>query len=274
MRNFIPVEKAIKVGRIIKYSTGALIVLIGYGSIFFIPSDSPFIIINLFLTLFAFLFLTNYILSKWKLWAFKNVLNVRELKERAIQEMLMYRDSSFMEKVEFKSKNEKANWEKVLLQFEKTYAPIDNKDIPNEYKIHYSISKNIFGTIGYLAMGGLFLMLLMTESQATKTIVFLSIFFLFSVYQTISKILKVINRKVIILIDKKGITLNSSEFYNWKHITNEQIISGPDHSEFYFLYLDKEKSANLKNLDINLIQFEQLLETYRARYEKTATNTA
>jgi hypothetical protein len=51
-------------------------------------------------------------ITKWRLWAFENVRNVHELKERAVQAKLIWPDHSIFEKMEIRSASDKERWRK------------------------------------------------------------------------------------------------------------------------------------------------------------------
>lgn len=134
----ISTEQAIKIGKKKVYIPtyaflifGFLITITFTTNLFF---NSPilsvkFIPIGLWITLISSIFIGNKLISKWKLWAFESVVDVNELRERAIQERLLYKNSPFMEKAEFKSKAEIAKWNKISMTFEDDFSLPNDKNI-------------------------------------------------------------------------------------------------------------------------------------------------
>jgi len=55
----------------------------------------------------------SFMITKWKLWSFENVKDLDELKARAIQERLIWKDGSIFEKTEIRSKIEKEKLRKL-----------------------------------------------------------------------------------------------------------------------------------------------------------------
>jgi len=55
----------------------------------------------------------SLMITKWRIWAFSNVRNVRELKKRAIDERLIWPDYSVFEKTEIRSKSEQKTIQKL-----------------------------------------------------------------------------------------------------------------------------------------------------------------
>lgn len=98
---------------------------------------------------FGFAFLSGWIwwsfmITKWRLWAFENVRNVHELKKRAIQEKLIWPDSSIFEKTEIRSAAEKEKWAILQDKFKKEDYFDEDHSLSRETVIYYSKGKNFF----------------------------------------------------------------------------------------------------------------------------------
>jgi hypothetical protein len=61
----------------------------------------------------------SYKITKWRLWAFENVRNVHELKKRAIQEGLIWKDNKWYERTEIQSDSDKLKWKELQHKFKK-----------------------------------------------------------------------------------------------------------------------------------------------------------
>lgn len=125
----ISIEEAIRAGKkkvhtpvYVFLLVGILITFIFTTNLFFgkplLPTE--FILIGAWITLISSIFFGNKLISKWKLWAFESVDDVIKLKARAIEERLLYKNSRFMEKAEFKSEEETLRWNKILLKFDES----------------------------------------------------------------------------------------------------------------------------------------------------------
>ena len=230
MKEVLSVEKAIKIGKKRVHMPTYIFLFSGFLITFSFTTNLfteksilkvEFIPIGFLLTIVFTVFLGNKLISKWKIWAFKNVRNVHELKNRAIQENLLYPDSSFMEKMEFKSSNEEKKWNEIQLKFKQEDVITENKRLQKEIKIYYSIKKTLYKSIGYLIMTCFLFFLAIEDEFSFFTIVFtLGGFILF-----ISKVRKLVNRKPQLIINEKGIKERTNEIMKWIDIKNEQIIA-------------------------------------------------
>ncbi len=55
----------------------------------------------------------------------------------------------------------------------------------------------------------------------------------------------------------------------WENISEEQIIADSRTSELFFIYDKKEKSFDIKNMNVSKLNLKKILETYRIRNKKT-----
>lgn len=227
-----------------------------------------FIPIGLLLTIIITIFVGNKLISKWKLWAFYNVRNVHELKERAIQESLLYRNSPFMEKMEFKSVDESKKWKEIQLKFEQEDILIETKDLKKEeVKVYFSIKKTLFKSICYLIITCFSILLAIENDFSLITIIFILVAFLLF----FSKARKLMNRKPQLTISEIGIKLKQNEVIKWKNIYNEQIIADANKSSFFFIYKNEENLINIKDFDITKSHLKQVVETNRLRNKRNWT---
>jgi hypothetical protein len=277
MKETLSVEEAIKIGKKKVHIPTYMFLFSGFISTFFISTlfseksnlSIKILIFGIFTVIILTIFLGNKLISKWKLFAFKNVRNVHELKSRAIQESLLYPNSSFMERMEFKSSSERKKWNEILLKFEQEDIITENKKLQKEIKIYYSIRKTLYKSIGYLIMT-LFLFFLGIE----KDFSFITIIFILGAFLlSLSKIRKLINRKPQLIINEKGIKERTNEIMRWKDIDNEQIFANSNKSELLLIYKKKEKLINIKDFEITKNFLKEIIETNRIRNKSTTANT-
>jgi hypothetical protein len=278
MKETLSVEKAIKIGKKRVHIPTYMFLFFGFLITFSFTTNLfteksilkvEFIPIGFLLTIIFTVFFGNKLISKWKLWAFKNVRNVHELKNRAIQENLLYPNSSFMEKMEFKSSTEEKKWNEIQLKFKQEDIITENKKLNKEIKIYYSVRKTLYKSIGYLIMT-CFLFFLAIENEFSFFIIAFTLggFLLF-----ISKVRKLINRKPQLTINEKGIKEGTNNLLKWKNINNEQIIANANKSELFLIYENKEILINIKDFEINKSNLKEIIETNRIRNKSTTANT-
>jgi len=207
----------------------------------------------------------SYKITKWRLWAFKNVRNVHELKKRAIQEGLIWKDNKWYERTEIQTESDKLNWKKLQIKFEKEDEYKEDYSVPQKTTIYYSKVKNTYELIIMLGCLSLGVYLIST----TDSYIFGSILTLIGGYFSFKEFIQVVNTKPQIIIDSKGIKTISTDFKKWQTVSNEDVImeGSGKHTEFYLVYDYSGGSEYLKIDDYNINQKEllNLLRTYRIR---------
>ncbi len=265
MKKNISVEEAIKVGKrksalfFTFYFTGFILIIIAT-SIF---KSTSFFIIGLIIQLLLSILISCRLTFKWKLWAFSHVRNVHELYSRAIQEQIINPSNpSFMNRLEFKSDEEKREWQKVLLKFEEEDVFTENKKIGSNVVFYYSKIKGFYKTICYLTFTGLLLLLPLYEN---KTNLFIILFILGGIYLTILKVYVLFNRKPQLTITRYGIQHRDKNVMEWKDIENEQLFCTPNKSELCFHYKEEPVIINFRDYATSKAVLKETLETFRIR---------
>ena len=224
---------------------------------------------GLFITLFLTIIIGNKLGSKWKLWAFSNVQNVSELRIRAIQESLMYENSPFMEKIEFRSKNEITKWNEIMLKFSNKIILTENEKLQEVTEVSFSIYKNLYNFFIYI-LSLIFFICLGMNSKFT----YFSIFLICGILiLSLPYLRNLFNLKPQLIFNKNGIVIKNKEIMKWENISNEQIIANSRTSELYFIHNEKEEIINIKNLNVSKLQLKEILETYRIRNHRTTANS-
>ena len=110
-------------------------------------------------------FIWSFMITKWRIWAFENVRNVHELKKRAIEQKLLWKDGSVFEKTEIKSHRDKLKLKKLEDKFEKEDVYREDYFLASRTEIFYSKLTNRFElTISILIVGiGIYLITLSTK---------------------------------------------------------------------------------------------------------------
>ncbi|MES2588089.1 MAG: hypothetical protein V4622_03855 [Bacteroidota bacterium] len=215
----------------------------------------------------------SFVIVKWKLWAFEKVRNVHELKKRAIQERLISKDSSFIEKTEFWTLIERAKWNSLQKKFQFEDEFNDDFTIQKETLIYYSKSKN------YISLFVLFILLAVDIYIICLIRSYLveSIILVFISYLIFESIKKVIDKNPQITINEQGIKTISSVFLEWNEIKNIDIIceGSGKYIVYYLIYSFPNGSVklNISDLNINRKTLNKLLIIYQERYKKKNTNS-
>lgn len=272
MREQLTVDKAIRRGHLI-VNVPVFIIMFGtMGVLFFLAANKsiPFWIGPLSFIIGPVIawFYWSYRITKWRIWAFDNVRNVHELKKKAIEQGLIWKEGDWFNKTEFKTDSDKQKWTELKKKFQKKDVFKENYSVPSQSVIFYSKIKNTYEFIIMLLClaGGVYL-LVSTDSYTMATLLTLT-----GGYFGFKELKQVLDNNPQIIIDSKGIKTISTEFKSWSEIKNEEIImeGSGKHREFYLIYDHENGFEKLKIDDYNISpkKMENLIRTYRIRNNK------
>ena len=271
MEKEISVSKAINRGHLI-VNVPVFISMFGIPTLAFYLSDKNLIpnwgIGVSFLLGFIIAWLVwSFMITKWRIWAFKNVRNVHELKKRAIEEKLIWRDGKIFEKTEIRSSSDK----KKLKELEKKFLQKDvfKEDfaVPRSTEIYFSKMTNYFEMLVMLGCSGVGIYLILTDSYVIG-----ALFAILGAYYAFKEFKQATNTDLQILINEVGIKTINIEFKEWDKIRNEEIqyVNSGKRISSYLFYEFKGGFEKLKIDDYTISpkEMENLLKTYRIRNRK------
>jgi len=214
----------------------------------------------------------SFTITKWRVWAFDNVRNVHELKRRAIQEKLIWKDKSIFEKTEIRTAIDKEKLSSLQNKFNQDDIFQDDLTVPSETVIYYSKGKNFLEMtimIGFLGIG--IYLLLKTDSYVLGSIIsIVGAYFGFEEYKEAT------NTEPQIIINNNGIKTITTDFHNWNEIENEEVMSegSGKHIHYYLIYDHSDGTEHLKidDYDTDQKSLNNLLILYRGRSRKKTTN--
>lgn len=267
----VTIEQALRKGKLLLVWVPLLsmIGLIATGIAFFDMEYIPYnIIIDVSLLISAFVIpwlWWSYQVVKWKIWAFANVSDVRTLEKRVIAMQLIWPHGSWLEKTEFKSKEQKAVidylYHKMEVNSSKKEKVIDN-NVPAELTIRLSHIAYYASAI-FLALG-IFLL------SAGKLIiggvgVGMAIFIAFGHYRKTEK------QAFALKVNNHGIILPQITF-PWSSVSQYYIQrEGSGDSAKFFLVIettqDHDEVVPLVDLNYEPFTIERYMDVYRTRYE-------
>ncbi|MGD1319348.1 hypothetical protein [Chryseobacterium sp. 2R14A] len=215
----------------------------------------------------------SYMITKWKLWAYENVRNVHELKKRALQEKVIWPDSSFLAKTEFRTIKDKEKLNFLENKFKKDDVFQNDLMVPFETIIYYSKGKSFLQMFIMLCVLGIGINFVLNMDDYFFRILgaILSIIGAFFFYK---KYKEATIKEPQIIINDKGIKTITTDFYLWKEIENEEVISEGTgkHTHYYLIYNYPNGAEHLQidGYNINKRKLNKLLILYRGR-SKTKT---
>jgi hypothetical protein len=279
MKNQVTVDKAISRG-LLTVNGPVLLTLIGCPILALIFSKNNVIpdwgigIAVLIGTILAWL-IWSFRITKWRIWAFENVRNVHELRQKAIEFKLIWPEGSIFEKTEIRSNEVKEKLKTIKKKFELEDVYEEDYTLPPKKEIYYSIIFTFMELrITFLIIGmGIFFIILKEQIfyflGASLAII--------GVYVTMKEFRNPSNKEVQIIIDANGIQTKNSELKSWSNIKSEVVIQEGTGSSikhyltFYYNETSYEK-INIDYLNVTPNQMENILRTYRIRHEKKTNN--
>ena len=279
MRVNTAVNDAIKKGRLTVNLPGALIFLIilfGIPSLLLQYTEKNWIIIVCLAVSAVVGFALGWIYSgfavvRWKIWAFENVKNVHELKEKAIKENIIYKDGHWSEKLNFANYEQRQKLKMLERRFLSKDQHHDDLHVSKETAVYISKkSTYLFMGIGISLSGVAVYRYTIQFYSNALPLGILGLFFLIVGFYDYRKI------EPQVLISSLGIKFYKKELMLWESITNEkiEIIRYHERHNKYlrFEYKSKQEQLLINNLAINTNEMEHLLQVYRLRHEKNNSN--
>ncbi len=107
MKTEISIDAAINRGHLL-VNLPVFIAMFGIPSLFhMLDADKKMVLIGLVSGFILGWLVWSCLITKWKIWAYENVANLDELKRKAIEEKLIWRDGHIFTKTEIRSRTDK-----------------------------------------------------------------------------------------------------------------------------------------------------------------------
>ena len=209
------------------------------------------------------------LITKWLIWAFSNVRNVHELRRQAIRQKLLFETGSIFQKNPLCSKKDKLKLRVLEDRF--NIEDIYEADVKTskQTKIYFAFTTTLLISIALLigVCSCLFLMFNYEEKEFYIGL-FLGVGCLYMLKESSKKL---INRKPQVTLNDDGITINKHEFLCWADIYEEKVTTDTNGSNVvnFLTFCDEDYNytkIEIKNLNISPSKLENLLRTYRIRY--------
>lgn len=276
MQNTVTVEKAIRRGKWIIIYPSFLIFALGIFltiCISVIYDNLKFATTGIVLGILLPFVYRFFVITPWKIWAFENVRNVHQLRQKAYEEGLTFSQDN-VNFFEFRSTNQKEKLKKLDEKFLQEDVFQDDLLLSKEMIIYFSIFKAvctiiIWGSIGFGSY-------IYFASIGKKAIIIV----LLVVYIVFLNIRNLVNRNPQIKLSNKGIQLKSEEFFSWGNIRDEKLVVERNYGRLFkrrkkyltFFADDSYQSILIDPLNISFDDLENALQVYRVRYENENSN--
>lgn len=210
----------------------------------------------------------SYSITKWRIWAFDHVRNVHHLKKKAINRGLIWKDKSWFEKTEIRSKLDKLKLKQIQKKFEKKDVFNDDPSIPKVTKIYYSIALAILELFFMVVCFGLGVYFILNEEGQISIILSFAVG-IFCGYKGFQSLY---NRTPQIIMDDRGIETVDTSFMPWNRIKNVEveIEQKTRNARFYLTYKHRDglERLDMTRYNVSPKRMEDLLRIYRLRSKK------
>lgn len=213
----------------------------------------------------------SFAIPIWKIWAYKNVRNIHELKLKAKKNNFIFREGGFFEKTEIKNAEQK----ETLKQLEKKILVEDvyrdDISVAKESKIYFSKIKLSFTLIFLCAIltGFIYIIingdLLKNMDSGLFSGILLMGFLIYSGYGDLKNIL---NSNPQIILSDKGIQIKNNQMISWKDINNEFVYGKWRRRNYKKVLVFNDQEIIINDYNISIKELENLLHVYRVRYER------
>lgn len=214
-------------------------------------------------------------ITHWRIWAFSKVRNVHELKEKAINQKLIWEDGKWGERTEIRTFKQR----KLLTELERKFelpdiseVITDDSSVPFETKIYYSKLLKWINLIIGLAMGVFGCMSIVEEEYISGCFLIglTMVYFYFAPEYATSA--------PQITINEMGIKTVNTSFVEWNKVKKVKIKqSGIGRSANWYLdilFHKKDAAGNwgdeleISGFDIAPNKIERLIRIYQQRYRQ------
>jgi len=226
-----------------------------------------FLVVCIYVFLFAACVAGFPTFNIWKFWAFSRVGNVHELKKRLILLGHVSEENIFFKKIENSTENDK-KYRKIRLKFAQEDIFVDDEAIPEETLVYYSKTISIMIIVLMLPLFTLGILLLLFAIDELPIVAVFGIFFLIGavVLGYFFGYKKLINRKPQLTLNNKGISTKKKGFHKWEEIERCVIVTG-NIGLLKYTHSRGHENVAIKELNIknNGIKLSKLLMVYRER---------
>lgn len=211
----------------------------------------------------------SLMITRWRIWAFEHCRNVHELKQRAISAGLIWRDGSWFEKTEIRSRKQQQKLSLLEDKFQKDdqVEVIEDTSLSNETRIYHSKL-----ALGILWMGGIGLLgygiyTILDGDVLGYLFAIAACYMLYLGYKK-SKI-----KEPHLILNESGIKTLNTDFISWEEVT---FIETSCHGSRWYLsirikkaYTNSEHWEEMELSDLNMApkKIAALIRGYQQRYK-------
>ena len=212
--------------------------------------------------------------AKWRIWAFENVRNAHELKERARNSGLMKEDGSPVFFDIGVSEADKEKWKSLQEKFNRPDVFNDDLQVPPETVVYYSKTKKYLTLLFYVPILGVGVLIMFIPDVGTYVRIWGAFLMVVGIGLFYITIRDAYNGKPQITISNEGMSNAETPFYPWSQIRDERTTmstSGRIRSIYLNYYFPGGLCRfTLDGFTLNRSKIDHLLRVYRGRANQKA----
>lgn len=205
----------------------------------------------------------------WRIWAFRVTDDVIELERRALEDKIIYSQSSIFKHIEIWTKKSRKEWEYISERFSQTTTKHIEDYLPEGFSVYYD-KKNLIYALIFMTLILFMILSLIILLITSKIVIALNfcLLFYFILYM-LPTYKKIKNKEAQIIINAEGMITNQTPFYSWDQIFEERARYNWRHSEFY-LYFNCPQGhikIRLRDLKVSSQELNFMMKVYRSRFD-------
>jgi hypothetical protein len=212
--------------------------------------------------------------NQWRIWAFTLTDDVHELERRAIEDKIIYPESSIFRHLEIWLGNSRNDWQSITKRFNETKQGTVGNVLPEEYCVYFD-KRSLFSAL-VLMLAVLLLSIyvaffVISENQGRILLLVLyGIFFAVFIVPTYMKTQTVAPQ---IVMNTRGISTCQTPFYTWDQVSEEraEYLWKEGRSCLHFHCPQGHIKIPLRDLSTDLKTLNYNMKVYRARFESATT---
>lgn len=209
-----------------------------------------------------------FMLPRWRIWAFSNVRNVHELKNRAILRQIYPKDESFVWRLVIMNAEQKQQIHELQRRFDVLDEFVDDPSIPSEITYSYSPLLSFCYLLFSIASLSLTLVFLFSKELWVSLLLIVSTIVLVKMtYQRYK-----LNGQPLLKISNDGISTIENGFFPWRDIENEHVFfASAGQASYYGVSFEvhgQKMTMSMKEITgLSTYKIDHVLRTYRGRYQ-------
>lgn len=207
--------------------------------------------------------------TRWQIWAFTHVRNIRELMDLAVKDKLVWPEGSWFGRTEIRTRAQRDMLQRLAVRMEVPDEVRDDPSVPDRTLIHYSVVQHIFLLVmGLPLLGfGAYMTLQGADDNTWSALLMVAV----GAWLVFDAARKLRDRSTRITISREGITLARKGTFAWGDLWDEQVVTiGSGRSSRTVLKFREASSGvqeiGIDDLKTSKVELRHALKIHRYRW--------